>query len=178
DNIRNQTIFDQTNSDLLKLINRLEQELKTSIRLNSFEFIAFIKNIIEIRFNYICRPLTTLSHLIYKNSNEQSIHEIQNIMEYFDEYNYLLEGISDWYENNLDKNFLTKEEFENLIKEIDDDYIYNIDENEFKKLLTPLFKVFNFDDLEDSKLEELPIEALIIYFSEKGIAPILNILQE
>jgi len=178
DNIRNQSLFDQTNGDLLKLLNRLESEMKNSVRMSSFEFEQFIKNIIEIRFNYICRPLTTLSELIYKNTDEQSLVDIQNLMEYFEEYNYLLEGVSDWYENNLDKSFLSKSEFIDLIKEIDEDYIYNIDLENFLNLIKNLYKVFSYDDLIDNENEELPIESLIIFFSEKGITPILNLLEE
>jgi hypothetical protein len=176
DNIRNQTLFDQTNDDLLRIIYKLEDELKVSIRMSIFEFEQMLKNIIGIRFNYICRPLTTLSHLIYKNEIEVPINDIQNYMEYFIEYHYLLEGFTEWVENNFDTNFLTKSEFENLIKEIDDEYIYNLDENEFLELLKPIYKVFSIDGLEDEITDQLPIESLIIFFSEKGISQILEIL--
>ena len=151
--------------------------MKNSIRMSSFEYHQFLKSILEIRFNYICRPITTLLELIYKDEKEQSLVDIQQTMEYFDEYNYLLEGVSDWYENNLDKNFLSKEEFKDLIKEIDEDYVYNIDLEAFLKLIKNLYKVFSFDGLLDEETEDLPIEALIIFFSEKGITPILNLLE-
>ena len=177
DSIRNQTLFDQTNDDLLRIINKLEDELSGSIRMSSFEFKQMLKNIIGLRYNYICRPLTTLTAMIYKNETEVSVNDIQNYMEYFNEYHYLLEGFTEWCEDNLDTSFLSKSEYEVLLKEIDDNYIYNLEEQEFLELLQPIFKVFSFDGLQDEVNEELPIEALIIYFSEKGISQILNILE-
>jgi len=178
DNLRNQSLFDQSNGDLLRLFNRLENELKSSVVLLSFEYEKFIKNVIEIRFNFLCRPLTTISKLAFNNSNEVSVVEIQNQLEFFNEYHYLTEGLSEWYENNLEKSFLTKNDFDNIIKEIDDDFIYNLSQEEFVNLLEPIFEVFSFDGLIEEVSQEIPIESLIIFFSEKGITPILNELED
>jgi hypothetical protein len=178
DDLRNQSLFDQSNGDLLRLFNRLENELKSSVVLLSFEYEKFIKNVIEIRFNFLCRPLTTISKLAFNNSNEVSVVEIQNQLEFFNEYHYLTEGLSEWYENNLEKSFLTKNDFDNIIKEIDDDFIYNLSQEEFVNLLEPIFEVFSFDGLIEEVSQEIPIESLIIFFSEKGITPILNELED
>ena len=178
DQIRNQSIFDQSNADLLRLINRLEDELQNSVLLSNYDFKLFLKNIIEIRFNFICRPLTTISHIAYSNKSELTILELQTLFEFFEEYRYLLEGLSEWYENNLDKSFLIKTEFDELIKEIDDDYIYNLEKSEFISLFDVFFQLFSFDGLINAEEIEIPIESLIIYFSEKGILPILDKLEE
>ena len=73
---------------------------------------------------------------------------------------------------------LSKTEFDELIKEIDDDYIYNLEKSEFISLFDVFFQLFSFDGLINAEEIEIPIESLIIYFSEKGILPILDKLEE
>lgn len=173
--IENSPIFNSKDSEVEKSISILESALKNSMNIDNISFENFLKNSIEIRFNFILRPKFTLTNLIFKDSDEVETDLIKSTFNYFNDYKYLKNGFFNHLESEPSI-LIEKEEFENIIKKIDDEYIYNLSSSEFVDLLLPCFKLFTYDGLKEQKL--VPVEAIMIFLDEKGIYPLLEKMQE
>lgn len=161
--------FNFTDLSIEKDLNQLQNKLKDSVNISYERFLDFLKNAIEIRFNYILRPKVTLCEICFQNSNILDTKVIINNFEYFSEYDYLESGLRNYIEDNSILEF-EKDDFSKLLEKIDNEYIYELSANELIDLTKPIFELFNFDGLVEGS--PVPIEAIMIFFDEKNIAPI------
>lgn len=169
-------IFSSKEPEIESSLNKLEGSLKESMYLNKISFDEFLKNVIEIRYNFILRPRFTLEQLNFSDSVQNESISLKRTFSYFLDYRYLKDGFLE----QLEKEpviLMEKDEFSAILSKIDNQYIYNLNSEEFIEFLNPIFTLFTFDGLDKAQ-NKVPIEALMIFFDEKGISPLLNKLSE
>jgi hypothetical protein len=102
--------FDYTNDDIVRLLGELDQHLMESARFDHQDLNTTLDLAVKTRFNYILRPRTTLKWFVYRGEPTKTLSEILLRIDYFLEYDYLLDGVRKWladkqHERYADKNF-------------------------------------------------------------------------
>ncbi|HRS02667.1 MAG TPA: hypothetical protein P5545_09000 [Bacteroidota bacterium] len=114
-----------------------------------------------------------MTNFIFKEDDEISIEKIKQKLTFFNEYQYLKDGIYD-YINNYESNYnFNRKNFYQAIANIDDNYFRNKSVDEIADIFDPLCNFFNINNYD---YKFLPIAALKIYFNDKSWASIENAL--
>lgn len=121
---------------------------------------------VKIRMNMLIRPRTTLKWYVFRGEPTKTINEICKRLDYFTDYDYLLDGYRKYIDKislncNSDK-VMSDEKFVSIIDKIDNDYISEKTASEFVKIVEPLFELF-----ESLEYTELPMEVFVLYFDDK-----------
>ncbi len=88
--------FDTTNPALSGLFSELDHVLMESARYDHQDLNAAIDLAVKTRFNYILRPRTTLKWFVYRGEPTKTLREVMLRMDYFLEYDYMLDGVRNW----------------------------------------------------------------------------------
>lgn len=88
--------FDYQTEHLSRLAGELDQSLMESARFDHQDLNATIDLAVKTRFNYVLRPRTTLKWFVFRGEPTKPLSEIVLRMDYFLEYDYLLDGVRRW----------------------------------------------------------------------------------
>ncbi|HPD33543.1 MAG TPA: hypothetical protein PKV40_04295 [Candidatus Kapabacteria bacterium] len=150
-----------------------EDSLKTQAKIDLQIIEKWVDEAIHLYINYLIRPRFTLTNFIFKEDDELSIEKIKQKLIFFNEYQYLKDGIYD-YINNYESNYnFNRKNFYQAIANIDDNYFRNKSVDEIADIFDPLCNFFNINNYD---YKFLPIAALKIYFNDKSWASIENAL--
>ncbi|TAE29260.1 MAG: hypothetical protein EAZ92_06645 [Candidatus Kapaibacterium sp.] len=90
------TRFDTSNPALTGLFSELDHMLMESARFDHHDLHTALELAVKTRFNYILRPRTTLKWFVYRGEPTKTLHEVMLRMDYFLEYDYMLDGVRGW----------------------------------------------------------------------------------
>ncbi|MDQ1265601.1 MAG: hypothetical protein QG635_752, partial [Bacteroidota bacterium] len=171
--------FDFSDEETAELNDRLFELMKKNICFNSSRLEEVISSAAKVRLNILLRPQTTLKWFVFRGAATMQISEIVQRLRYFSDYYYLIDGFGNWAEKRnipLDsEDFISVVEFEKVIRDIDNESVFDLSLDEFADLLDPMFDYFNTG--KDTSAEpSVPIEALIIFHDDKGITPVAQAL--
>lgn len=140
------------------------------------DFKSFIETFVKLRLNFLLRPRTTLKFFVFRESLTVSFEQLLKYLAYFSDYEYIYQGFYDYIAQQTEKNrdIITIYEFESLLEKIDNDFILNLDENEFINLLQPIFEFFTVN-LET--VPQAPSSAFIIFFTDKKLNYIAYLIE-
>ena len=172
--------FDFNDSELESLSFQMDNLFKKTARLENKSLVSLIDSAVKTRLNFLVRPRTTLKWFIFRGEPTKPFQEIIGRLHYFSEYDYFSNGFMTWAsDKNISgssKDLLSVIEFEKLIESIDQEMIFDLSVDELIEFLNPLFLFFNYES--DFNIQSrLPIEALILFFDDKGIYPVVKKLQ-
>ena len=170
--------FDIEDPELISEFNKLDTILKRKAILNKKEFLVLLEESIKARFNILLRPRVALSWFVFRDNIELLIEDINNRLKYFNDYKYFYDGFLNWVNDNsiLENEYLSINDFNKVITEIDNNYIFDLDADKLLSELDPLFEIFDYKNAEDKYL--LPIEALIVFFDDKAISQLVDKFDE
>lgn len=172
--------FDLADIKVSSLLLELDGLYKQKSYFSNDDLIQVIEMSVKLILNYLCRPRTTLKWFVFMGEGEKPINEILFRMKYFYDYNYIYDGFLKWVENhknNLNEsNMISEEIFFEIIGEIDLEHILDLESVQFVELLEPIFYFFNIIDKSNNELI-IPIEALMFFFDDKGIEPVVKALE-
>lgn len=171
--------FDYSSNDVQSSLLDLEAQLRQKAFFAIEDFESFITFAVKSRINFLCRPQFTLTQFCFNASYEVSVKVLIKKLAYFSDYKYFNSSFLNKIEGlgyNTDT-LISKEDFENLIEEIDYDNILNLSSKEFVELVNPIYNIFNLIDNETQE-QLVPSEALLIFFDDKSINPIVTALQK
>ncbi len=171
--------FDYSSIEVQSNLMELEAKLRQKAFFTIDDFKSFIGFAVKSRINFLCRPQFTLTQFCFSSSYEESIKVLIKKIAYFSDYKYFNTSFSSKIEElgyNNDT-IISKEDFENLIEEIDYDNILNLSSKEFVELVNPIYNFFNIVESENQE-QLVPSEALLIFFDDKSINPIVLSLQK
>jgi hypothetical protein len=154
--------------DDLEVIERLKEIDSILVRnavLSREEFLSILDKAVKLQFNYICRPQWTLAKFIFKNDDVKSGEEIQPGLKYFYNYTYYRDILSRLIQKKS-FNEMTLESFERLIRRIDNEVLQSHSSAEIAQLTQPIFDVIREGRPQGEN--EIDIEALVIFFDDKG----------
>lgn len=169
--------IDYTAEELKDILKQIDDISIKYSRFQAAKIIEKIKNAVALKCNFLCRPRTTMRSFIFGYLTSVPFDYFKLKMNYFIDYYYFRENVFSNYNRMLNinpfDNTIHIVEFEKVIEEIDNGHISQFTPEEFLDFLNPIFEFFN----EESDINEnttVPIEALIIFFDEKGLKNIVN----
>lgn len=143
---------------------------------------------VKTRFNYILRPRTTLKWFVYRGEPTKTLSEVLLRMDYFLEYDYLLDGFRKWIAmkqqepTTKQSSLISVVEFDRTLQGVDNDVILEYSPEEFTDLLTPIYEMFDDIHATDRALQQyhgkVPMPAIIVFLDDKGIYRIAQELED
>lgn len=147
---------------------------------------------VKTRFNYILRPRTTLKWFVYRGEPTKTLSEVLLRMDYFLEYDYLLDGFRRWIAAKQSEaptkhavkhtSLVSVVEFDRTLQNVDNDVILEYSPDEFTDLLTPIYEMFDEIHATDRALQQyrgkVPMPAIIVFLDDKGIYRIAQELED
>jgi hypothetical protein len=197
--------FDDTHEQIARLANELDHYLLEAARFDHQDLTSTLDLAVKTRFNYILRPRTTLKWFVYRGEPTKTLREVMLRMDYFLEYDYLLDGFRRWMNDKQQEkqaeranenaaksdvvrtfspttSLISVIEFDRVLQNVDNDVILEYSPEEFTDLLTPMFEMFDEIHAADRTLQQyrgkVPTPALIIFLDDKGIYRIAQELEE
>lgn len=169
--------FDYTSTSFFSA--NLDDELRSAAFITPFKLNEFVEFAVTTRLNFLCRPQFTLQNFVFNGKDSISCDEALMRMNYFSDYHYFKKELKNWLiaQQENDKDFIGREEFAEQIGEIEYQYVLNLSSDEFVNLLEPMFDFFN-TKVESSEDLLVPTEALMIFFEDKSIKPLVKILEK
>lgn len=175
--IKNIPYYDFTDENSFDILYKFEENLKERFYLSREQLKLIISDLIRLHFNYLVRPRNTIL-FNFKDNTEININDIVLKLSYFSNYSYLINGVL--HELNdliLNKEKITHDELTSLIEKIDNEYIFGKTAKDFISLLDSLYGLFELYDEENNE-RLAPIEALMIFFDDKSLLPIVELLDQ
>ena len=168
--------FEYENDQIKQSLFNIDHLLYNAARFDKMTLKVTIDSAITTLLNYFLRPRTALKWFVYRGEPTKPFTEIIKRLNYFSEYNYLIQGFVQYIEeNHLQRNpddLFSVIEFNRIIEKIDNDYLFTLLPEDFINLLLPVFKFFNPALPEIDLKTPVPTEALIIFLDDKGIEPL------
>lgn len=168
--------FDYTSTSFFSA--NLDDELRSAAFITPFKLNEFVEFAVTTRLNFLCRPQFTLQNFVFNGKDNISCDEALMRMNYFSDYHYFKKELKNWLiaqqENEVD--FISREQFAEQIGEVEYQYVLNLSSDEFVNLLEPMYDFFN-TKIEGSEDLLVPTEALMIFFEDKNIKPLVKILE-
>lgn len=171
--LRNHPNFDLCTSELEPLMEQYFAALYNNARFDLPTLKAMVESAVNSRFNYVCRPRTTLKWFVFRGEPTRSLREIILRQNYLFDYPYLKDSLNKWLKSigsdHSGSNIVSLIEYMHAVEDLDNENIFDFSLNQFIELLSSLFAVFNPDaEVIDDK-SEIPIEAFLIFLDDKGI---------
>jgi hypothetical protein len=88
--------FDYTHETLAHSVAEADRARMEAARFDHQDLTATIDMAVKTRLNYVLRPRTTLKWFVYRGEPTKTLHEVILRMDYFLEYDYLLDGFRKW----------------------------------------------------------------------------------
>lgn len=160
--------FDLKTEECEEVLNGIESLYREKAVVSKEDYDNLLSAAVKMRLNFLIRPRTTLRRFLFKNNLLAPVSEIEKLLAFFGDYEYLINGIKNESLNNISKNIISAFEFEAGLKKIDNNFIFDLSTDEFADLLDPMFAFFS----EADKEPEILLAALMIFFDDKGLKTI------
>ncbi len=168
------THFDYTDETLHTLIRELNAQSKMHAIYQRDEFLKTLERGVKLLFNYTCRPQWTLVKFIFDESQSKKIDEILKEMNFFSDY-YYYKTILEKYFSKRNITEFPVSKFDELLHLIDQEVIKNYNSHQMAEITRPIYHLFNIDS--DMESAWVPVEALTIFYDDKGNNAIVERLQ-
>lgn len=183
--------FDYTHEQLSYHLRNADHYYVECARFDHQDLTTTIDVAVKTRFNYALRPRTTLRWFIYRGEPTKPLQEVLLRLEYFSEYQYLLDGFQRWVRENKKlesaqnghhearQEIISVVEFDRVLQSVDNEEILDFSPAQFIELLQPIFELFHevYGANKDIPSDAVPTAALIIFLDDKGIHPIAQELE-
>ena len=157
--------FDFSDQEFSGIFQQLDAALKNNTVFSKQDFSDLVKNSVMTRINFLTSPKRALKWFVFRGEPTKSINEITSRILYFVDYPYLTELLYQKISESA-KDSMSVFEFEKIIEKIDAQNISGFKTDKLIDLLTPVFEILS--DQDDNP--NVPVEALIIFFNDKGFA--------
>jgi len=162
--------FDHAAPEIHKLERRLDELLRHTAMFRRDEYLDTLERAVKINFNYLCRPQLTLRSFVFRGEDAVSVPSAISRILYFDDYPYLTFVLKKWMEKKQREEKLeqiTTDEFERIVRKIDDQALQSFTVADLQSLLTPMFAWIA--EAGDSSRDVIPTDAFIMFFDDKNI---------
>jgi ribonuclease I len=169
--------FDYLSSGIIT--ENFDDQLRSSAFVDRKDFEKLVDYAVKARLNFLLRPQLTLEQYIMGEEQSTSPDEALMKLNYFSDYLYFKTGLKAIFDdlNNNDIYKISREDLKAKITEIDYENIGDMGSDEFIGLLEPVFDYFN-TNVENKNEQVIPTEALMIFFDDKGMTPLVKILDK
>ena len=171
--------FDFTNEKFKEKLQELDPYYRKNAVFSKYELEDIVKSAVQIRLNFLIRPVHTLVWFVFREELTKSLKDILLRLNYFHDYSYLTDELKNEIQddNHNKKDILISfAEFKQRLVRIE---LNNIQQNNIESIVGKLDPMFSFFDLKNKKDENvIPAEALVIYLDDKGFKPLAGYLEK
>lgn len=167
--------FDYSVAELHATLEELNVRSKMHAVYKRGEFLQALERGTKLLFNYTCRPQWTQTKFVYNDLQKVAMPDIFRSLRYFSDYPY--------YKTILEKYFSKRDiaefpvtKFDELLSLIDQEVVKNFSSSQMAELTSPIYQLFGMDS--DPANGVVPLEALQIFFDDKGNSAIVERLQK
>jgi hypothetical protein len=165
--------FDYSGAEISKYFKMIAYEIKKTRRINENEINDLINKAVEFNFNFTIKPNETLTDFIFRDENTRNPDDIIMLLDYTYYYGYLSQILLSY----LDKKQLltiSKNDFEFLLKKIDNELIAAKTNELVDKVLDSIADFFNIGGVLRS---QIPPRAMELYLKEKNLSQFISRLE-
>lgn len=164
--------FNFEHPEFSKIYSAFFSNLNKIVRLDRQALTDLVFEAVKFRLHFLIQPRKLLLDFVYKNSLQKSKNEILLDLDYFADYNFLIDGLKNRV-NAYKSEFLSRIEFQILIFQIDNHFITQSSISDILSVLIPLFEFFNPDTFDYEK-SKIPALAFYYFFKDKELISISN----
>lgn len=157
--------FDYSGSKISKYYKLISNEIKKSKTISETEILDLLKNAVTFNFNFTTKPNTTLSNLIFKDTDRRSSDDLNMLFEFTYYYPYLVQILKAYIDK---KQLITieREEFNFILEKIDSEILPLKMHEVIEEAANSIADFFNFGAVVRS---QIPAQALEIFLKEKKL---------
>lgn len=163
--------FVYSDDDVIRKFDSIVEVLPQYARFSALEFRHALDRNVSLLFNYVCRPQWSLVRYFFTDREHVPTVEIERGMKYFWHYEYYRLILTEYF-SKKSISVIDARKFEELIKNIDNEITRSFDSKKLASLTEPIFELFNVGN--DSETPLVPMEALSIFFDDKGLTSIVE----
>lgn len=164
--------FNFEHPEFSKIYSEFLAHLNKIVRLDRQSLTDLVFEAVKFRLHFLIQPRKLLLDFVYKNSLHKSKNEILLDLDYFADYNFLIDGLKNKVKT-YESEFLSRIEFQFLISQIDNHFITSSSISDILSVLIPLFEFFNPDTFDYEK-SKVPALAFYYFFKDKELISISN----
>lgn len=162
--------------EVVSLRKQIDKLLLLNYQFTREEFESLLDESVHFQFNYLCRPRWTLINFIFGTNRTVSTTHIETKLTYCVDYSYFVHLIKQ-YCTARGLTELKYEEFQTLVKRIDDEVIALHAPAELARMLKPLFTFLQATLPPTTDVLTIPINAAIVFFEDKQLHSIRERLE-
>ncbi|MCX7984428.1 MAG: hypothetical protein N3A63_05960 [Bacteroidetes bacterium] len=162
--------------EVLVLRAQIDKLLTLHYQFSKSEFESLLDESVHFQFNYLCRPRWTLLNFIFGSNRKVSTAFIASKLKYCVDYSYFPYFIQRY---NTLHGFteMQYEDFQTLIRKIDNEIVALHSPQELPRMLTPLFTFLEATLPPSTNELTIPINAAIVFFEDKQLDTIKERLE-
>lgn len=159
-------------------IQSLQQQMSSALILHfSFERTEFLRRLddtVHLMINYLVRPQWTLTNVLFEKEPAITSAALTQLMRHFGPYEYLKDIMIRYVQDKNVRSF-TRDDFSSFIRKVDGEYVRRKTGDELARILSSLYDFLDYPN--NSGTKSLPVKALIKYFEDKGLTPVIQRLE-
>ncbi len=165
--------FFDTNTEQIKTIfSNLDLEYIFNSRFPIAIFYEVVESAVKFRINFLLKPRDTIVSFIFKKEKHKQFDEINRLLLYFSDYQYLINALKEEIIKSEEKSFSIFK-FQELVESIDNEYTSNLNVHTFCDTILPFFELYNINGNELDRVE-VPVDFIDIFLYDKKLIPLLN----
>ena len=166
--------FNFRHPEVQNLQNQINSLLVLNFTFEQAEYDTRLNDTIHMLANYLVRPQWTLTNVLFEQEQSVSAQSLLRQMRYFGPYEYFRDILARYVSEKTVQSF-TREQFSSLLWRIDAGYVRRKSGDELARILLPLYDFFDYPKHSENKT--LIIKAIIKFFDDKGLSPVLPMLE-
>lgn len=167
--------FNYNHPRVKPIVSELQVLLKLTREVNENEMSILLKSALDLTIDFLLMPIEVLTSFLFSFMDRLTKENIIFKLNYISDYEYFPQIIKKYFER-VEGNFISREEFKNLLQKIDHEYTRNFTLLEHYEL----FKRFReyLSELELNITDQAEFEGFIIFLKDKNYNDAVNFLEE
>ncbi|MGQ9819501.1 MAG: hypothetical protein ACUVQ1_06200 [Candidatus Kapaibacteriales bacterium] len=164
--------FDFNHPEFSKIYNEFLTNLHKIVRLDKQALTDLVFEAVKFRLHFLIQPRKILLDFVFKNSLQKIKEEVLLDLEYFNDYNYLIDELK-MKINRYKSEYISRIEFQILVSQIDNHFFTQSKAHDILSVLLPLCEFFSLNNF-DSEKSRIPALALYYFFKDKEYVSLFN----
>jgi len=152
--------------EVVSLQKQIDKLLILNYHFTRDEFDTLLDESVHFQFNYLCRPQWTLLNFIFGTNHVITTSVTESKLRYCVDYSYIPILLKRYIEER-GYTEIKYEDFQALLKKIDDEIISLHNPEELARMLRPLFAFLESTLPPQAEERTIPINAAIVFFEDK-----------
>lgn len=162
--------FEFNRPDVQSLQQQANSILLLHFTFDRTEYLRRLEDVVHMTANFLIRPQWTMKNVLFENDDTVGTPSLLRLLRYFGSYGYLRDMIVRYVQEKNISSF-RRDDFSSFLWRADGEYVRRKTGDELARQLTPMFQFFEYPG--PSGHYAIPAAALIKYFEDKGLSPVI-----